>query len=82
MFIVCHDVFEGCRDTDIYCIDTSKFTNKVLKNLFESAQDGDWITITNSLMGAWETAMSFNTKPNIVARLPQTVEKVLTVYFS
>ena len=42
MIIIAHDVFEGCSDTDIYPIDTSKIKDARLKQDLEQAKDNAW----------------------------------------
>jgi len=72
MIIVVHDVNEGCRDTDIYPIDTSKMQAGKLKQRLEAAKNNDWIEIQDS--EAFEDEIK-------LAKLPAKVQKVLTIYF-
>ncbi len=76
MIIIAHDVYEGCSDTDIYAIDTSKIKDAKLKQDLEKAKQNSWYEPYDD--DVWDDEEQHFTQ----VRFPVTVTKILTIYYS
>jgi len=71
MIIACNIVYESCRDTDVFLIDTNQVKDSALAARLVAAKADDWFEVDDD---------EYDDVSSTKVKLPAVVEKLLTLY--